>query len=79
MEVALLTDLHGGNFDWKSCIYCSSLLRNFLKSVHKDGDHTQDHDSIIEKVQILSLAGLTKYTLTIHSYTVLINTKKQKL
>ena len=26
-------------------IYCSSLLRNFLKSVHKDGDHTQDHDS----------------------------------
>ena len=24
---------------------CSSLLRNFFKSEHKDGDHTQDHDS----------------------------------
>ena len=24
---------------------CSSLLRNFIKSVHKDGDHTHDHDS----------------------------------
>ena len=24
---------------------CSSLLKNFLKSVHKDGDQTQDHDS----------------------------------
>ena len=26
-------------------IICSSLLRNFLKSVHKDGEYTQDHDS----------------------------------
>ena len=33
------------SFCWKENIYCSSLLRNFLKSVHKDGDHTQDHDS----------------------------------
>ena len=32
--------------------------------------------TVIEIFQILSLAGLTKYTLTIQSYTVLINNKK---
>ena len=41
-------------------IICSSLLRNFLKSVHKDGDHTQDHESMtVIETFFLSLAGLT--------------------
>ena len=38
----------------------SSLLRNFINYVHKDGEHTHD--------QMLSLAGLTKHALTKYSY-----------